>query len=150
MARPPNPQVVPFVGQGGFITREWLRYLQQIISAATTGDVQAVTDLVAALNALFASLSTDVAALETQTAGLADDVADLADDITAAAEDQSPVLSTDPRIDALALEVGTLPPVASLPVSDPLLLQPTPSASELLSLLTELDKRVAALEQGAP
>jgi outer membrane murein-binding lipoprotein Lpp len=124
--------------------------LQQIISAATTGDVQAVTDLVAALNALFASLSTDVAALETQTAGLADDVADLADDITAAAEDQSPVLSTDPRIDALALEVGTLPPVASLPVSDPLLLQPTPSASELLSLLTELDKRVAALEQGAP
>jgi hypothetical protein len=136
VAQPPNPQVVPLVGPGGFVTREWLRYLQQIITAATAGDVQALADLVAALNSQFASLSADVA--------------DLADDVSGTADDLSPSASTDPRLDALALEVGALPTVVSPPVGDPCTSQPMPSASELLSLLTELDKRVAALEQGAP
>jgi len=147
MAQPPNPQVVPFVGQGGHITREWLRYLQHLITAATTGDTQAMAAQLGLLSAELAAVAAEQTSTTAELATVTADVDTLADAV-AALDDAPPALSTDPSIDALALAVGTLPAVDPLPVSGPLLEQTAPSVVEWHSLLTELSKRVTALEQG--
>ena len=147
MAQPPNPQVVPIAGPGGLVTREWLRYLQQLMTAAAAGDVAAVAAQLAGLSAELAALAAALASTTTAVTAVVADVDALADEI-ADLEDVAPVMSTDPRIDALALAVGTLPAVDPLPVSGPLLEQTEPSVVELHALFDELGKRVTALEQG--
>ena len=70
MARPPNPQVVPVVDRERLVTREWLRYLEQLAGAATAADLSALLDDVATLqaevDALQATTGTDTSGLQAQ------------------------------------------------------------------------------------